>query len=368
MARNALHTRIMLNALPSSWRSRVAMRVVDGLPADHLQTKPILGLKAMYQLHHGKSPQEVFYLNNKKFQETVPLSKLTKASVVIGFDTSSWILANRAKEINKPFILDQSTAHPLSKELVLRRVINQFPKWQDKFEPRFPYLLEAEAQEHQLASKIVVASTFTKQTLISQGVAADKITVNPYGVDVKTFHPAHATRAKQAMRFLYLGSVSAMKGVPLLVKAWQTLDYKDSELWLVGSISDQERHLIPPLPGLKVLGKYPHSELPELLRQCDVLVFPSYTDGFGLVLLEALASGLPIITTEATGGPDIIENDKEGFIVQSGRLDELCCAMKFFMENPERLREMSVAARCCAERFTWDAYGDRWSKFLEEYV
>jgi starch synthase len=159
-----------------------------------------------------------------------------------------------------------------------------------------------------------------------------------------------------------------MKGVPLLLEAWQALGEEGSELWLAGSITDRERSLIPPLPGLKILGKRPHSELPDLLRQCDVLVFPSYSDGFGLVLLEALASGLPIITTEASGGPDVIRDGEEGFIVQSGNLKELCRAMKFFVDNPDRLPEMAVAARRCAERFTWDAYGDRWNKLLEEYV
>src|SRR5205085_12517328 len=113
------------------------------------------------------------------------------------------------------------------------------------------------------------------------------------------------------------------KGIPLLIEAWKALALKGSELWLVGPIGERERKLIPELPGLCVKGKYPFEELPDLMRQCDVLVFPSYCDGFALVLLEALASGMPIISTEATAAPDLIEDGVEGFLIQSGDLDAL---------------------------------------------
>ena len=103
------------------------------------------------------------------------------------------------------------------------------------------------------------------------------------------------------------------------------------------------------------------------MRQCDVLVFPSYCDGFALVLLEALASGMPIISTEATAAPDLIEEGVEGFLIQSGDLDALRQAMKFCADNPDKIKVMGEAARRCAERFSWDSYGDRWQQILKEF-
>jgi glycosyltransferase involved in cell wall biosynthesis len=108
--------------------------------------------------------------------------------------------------------------------------------------------------------------------------------------------------------------------------------------------------------------------LPELLRQCDVLVFPSYCEGFALVLLEALASGMPIITTEATAGPDLIEDGVEGRIVPSGDVDALCAAMQSMALETDELESMSQAARRTAERFSWDAYGDRWQQILRDFA
>jgi starch synthase len=114
-----------------------------------------------------------------------------------------------------------------------------------------------------------------------------------------------------------------------------------------------------------VLGKCPFEDLPELLRKCDVLVFPSYCEGFALVLLEALASGMPIITTDATAGPDLIDQGSEGFLIPSGNLEALRESMKYFVDHPEKLHEMSIAARRRAEDFSWDSYGDRWQQILK---
>jgi alpha-maltose-1-phosphate synthase len=359
---------VIETCLPYSWRRRLGNRIVYDVPAKRVRRKPFIGLKAVYQLRRGRSSQLVFHETNGEFQKKIKNSTLKKASAVIGFDTASWILARRAQEMGKPFFLDRSTSHPVVNDSVLQSVVRRFPEWQPDFEARISQVLHSESQEHHLATRIIAASSFTKRTLISQGIAADKIVVNPYGVDTRKFHPASRRRAERPLRFLFLGSVSARKGIPLLIEAWRSLNLKGCELWIVGPITPQASSLIPSLPGLKVFGKYPHEELPGLLRQCDVLVFPSYCDGFGLVLLEALASGLPVITTEATAGPDLIQNGVEGLIIQSGDLDELCRSIKYFADDPAKLQGMSEAARRCAEKFTWDAYGDRWNHLLEEFI
>jgi glycosyltransferase involved in cell wall biosynthesis len=189
--------------------------------------------------------------------------------------------------------------------------------------------------------------------------------VNPYGVDLQLFHPPAKRSDGKPLRFLFLGAISARKGVPLLLDAWRKIAAPEAELWLVGPITTHERTLIPPLPRLKVLGPYPHRDLPKLLKQCDVLVFPSYCEGFALVLLEALASGMPIITTDATAGPDLITDGLEGRIIPTGDLDALCEAMEQFVRQPDKAHSMSGAARRCAERFSWDSYGDRWRDILQ---
>ena len=361
-------TRALNGSIPMTWRKRIANRIIPDVPAKYLRTMATVEWKALNQINNGASSQKVLHKRNQAFQERIPTSSIQNASAIIGFDTSSWIIAKRSQELGKPFFLDQSIAHPLINQSTSQEVARRFPSWRGTLESRLPEVLACENQEYKLATKIVTASSYTRQTLISQGIAADKILVNPYGVDLRIFRPPLEPRTRQPLRFLFLGAVSARKGVPLLIEAWRALALKDSELWLVGPITNREQSVIPILPGLKVMGKYPYEDLPALLRQCDVLVFPSYCEGFGLVLLEALASGMPIITTEATAGPDLIENGREGLLIPSGNLEALCEAIKYFVENESELDSMSEAARLCAERFSWDSYGDRWQKILQEYA
>lgn len=366
LATNGLVGQVINNYAPPEWRRKIANRVVRGVPARSLRTMPVIEWKALKRLRDGESPQRVFHERNRAFQKMIPDASLQKSTSVIGFDTSSWLLAERAEKIGKPYFLDQSISHPLVNQEIMEGVARRFPDWGAEIETRLPEVLACERREYALATRIVAASSFSRQTLISQGVPADKIIVNSYGVDLNLFHPPTAPRTRKPVRFLFLGLLSARKGVPLLVEAWRKLNMKDAELLLVGPATERERALIPELPGLKFLGKRPHQELPELLRQCDVLVFPSYCEGFALVLLEALASGMPIITTEATAGPDLIQDGTEGRLIPAGDLDALTSAMQDLASDPDKLERMSQAARLTAEKFSWDAYGDRWQQILRD--
>jgi glycosyltransferase involved in cell wall biosynthesis len=368
LSADGLWARLSERWLPLPWRRRIANRIVHGVAPEQLRTMPVTELGALARIRRQESPQRVFHERNRHFQERVPTSALRRASAVIGFDTSSWILAERARRLGTPFLLDRSISHPMANAAIMREVAERYPAWRRGIETRLPEVLACEEREHELATTIVAASSFTKRTLVDNGVPAGRIVVNPYGVDLRLFHPPASPRAPGPLRFLFLGAVTARKGAPLLVDAWRRLALDDAELWMVGSITASDRALVPELPGLKVLGQFPHRELPDLLRQCDVLVFPSYCEGFALVLLEALASGLPIITTDATAGPDLIADGTEGRIVPAGDLDRLGEAMRGMARARASLPAMSAAARHCAERYSWDGYGDRWQTILREHT
>jgi starch synthase len=288
--------------------------------------------------------------------------------VVIGFDTSSWLLGERAVALGRRFILDRSIGHPLSFERLVPALRQRFPEWIENFHPRLPDLLRAEEAEHRQADRIVVPSSFTRETLIENGVPAEKITVIPFGVDLRAFRSGLRPDTSRPVRFIFLGSLGVRKGVPLVLEAWRSLAPLGAELWLAGTVTEKHAGLIPKLKGLKQIGKVPHNELPVLLSQCDVLVFPSYFEGLAQVQLEALAAGLPIIATEASGATDLITDGREGYIVPVGDAEALREAMLSFIKSPGDLATMSPAARLCAERYSWDAYGDRWMGLLEQVV
>jgi alpha-maltose-1-phosphate synthase len=351
--------------LPERWRRRLSNRRISGLPASRLHCRPMGELMALWELARGGDSQEVVHRRNERFQQSIPNRALSGAKAVIGFDTSSWVLVERCAKVGVPLLLDQSIGHPDSKLEIYERVKRRFPAWGEGVETRRPAVREAEEKEHQGASLVIAASSFTRRTLIENGVQPNKIRVNPYGVDCTKFSVGERSKARP-FRFVFVGSINARKGVPLLLDAWRQLHALGAELWLVGPASRRVLQLIPDLPGLRYVGAVPHIELPGILKECDVFVFPSYFEGFGLVILEAMACGLPIVTTTATAGPDIITQGQEGWIMEPDNLERLVAIMRDCMANRATLPEMGQRARATAERFSWVSYGNRWIEILEE--
>ena len=344
-------------------------RTVADVPADKIRTVPSLELIATLRLRLGGEPQVVMHSRNEQFQRAIAQNDIDASDVVIGFDTSSNILVERAAKAGRPLIVDQTIAHPRSKHRVYEEIKKQFPNWADDLEVRAETVGAAEELEHREATKIVVASSFTKRTLVENGVVESKIVLNPYGVDLERFSIQRQSNGARPFRFLFTGLVCARKGVPLLLEAWKQLNPKNAELWIVGPLTPTaSRECRSSSSSVKIIGKVPNAELASIMSQSDVFVFPSYFEGFGLVLLEAMAAGLPVLTTTATAAPDIVTQELDGFVIEPGNLDALVNKMEFCLKNRERLAEMGRAAHKTAERFSWDAYGDRWQRILAKFA
>ena len=344
--------------LPRSLRRQITNRRVKELPPDKISTYPALELIAWLRIHSGADQQRVMHWRNGAFQRRIPDSHLIAADFVLGFDTSSWILADRCRKLNVPFGLNQTTPHPQTKVHAFEALKGQFPDWAASVEERHSYVLAAEHEEYRLADIIHVANSFTKASLVNNGVPESKLWLNTYGADCTTFQPRE-DRREHPLRFVFVGAVTGTKGVPLLLEAWKALQPVNAELWLVGKIGKRIERLIPSLNGLQILGAVAHQRLPEILRACDVFILPSYYEGFAIVILEAMASGLPVITTTATAGPDIITEGREGWIFDPGDLDALIEKMRLCLKDVNAVRLMRAAARTTAEQHSWSRYTSR---------
>ncbi|MFL6212862.1 MAG: glycosyltransferase family 4 protein [Blastocatellia bacterium] len=351
------------HALPSGWQKRVDNRRIDGLPTHQLHCHLLGELWALLRLRRGGDPQAVIHQRNARFQRAIPDSAIASAQAVIGFDTSSWILAERCAYYGVPLILVQTTWHPDAKVTVYEQVKRRFPGWVAGIQERSKQVRAAEAREHADAKLIVVASSYTRQSLINNGVSAAKICVNPYGVDCSRFSMGDHDPSRK-LRFVFIGAINAFKGVPILLEAWQQLATQQAELWLVGHAPFDTLRRLPRLPGLRYIGMLPRAELSSVLRQCDVLVFPSYYEGFGKVILEAMACGLPVLTTTATAGQDILSQGQDGWIIEPDSVEQLIETMSACLSNRKMIRKMGECARTTAERFTWAEYGRRWIEIL----
>jgi len=294
----------------------------------------------------------------------IPDRALREADIVIGFDTSSWILIERCKQLGTKFMLDVSIAHPASKLKVYESIAANYPSWGITLKNKPQYLIDLEQQELEQADAIVVASSFSKQTLIDNGIVADGVSVNPYGVESGAFFPA-IKKHQPVINFVFVGLVDARKGLPLLLDVWKRLHPTDATLSLIGPINEEVKQLVQrEYPSVIIKGKVPFAELKQLLPKYDVLVFPSYFEGFGLVVLEAMAAGLPVITTYATCGPDLIAQEVDGVVVNTGNGEQLSKAIQSFIDSRYNLGVMGKRAREKALHYTWNSYGERWKDLL----
>ncbi|PSR17666.1 glycosyl transferase family 1 [filamentous cyanobacterium CCP3] len=243
-----------------------------------------------------------------------------------------------------------------------------FPKFalslQAVHEPQWK--LDRKDQEVDLADHIFVPSSMTRQSLLDAGIAPERISVIPYGAPVDYFKPK--PKPDRTFRALFVGRVGPRKGVHYLLEAWKKLQLYDAELKLVGVNEfptgwlESHRDHIHYLPGV------PHATLGQHYCSASVLVFPSLVEGFGLVQLEAMACGVPIITTPNAAGPDIITDGVEGFIISIRDSEAIQERLEWCYQHPNELTEMGLAARRKAENLTWSVYQQTLAAKIKELL
>ncbi|NEO28566.1 MAG: glycosyltransferase family 4 protein, partial [Kamptonema sp. SIO4C4] len=220
-----------------------------------------------------------------------------------------------------------------------------------------PAKLQRKDQEIALADHIIVPSTVVQESLLKVGVSADKISVIPFGSPHDYFHPH--PKPDSTFRALFVGRVGPRKGVHYLLQAWQSLNLPDAELVLVGFNEFPEGWLSPYQECFRYIPSVPHQSLNPYYSAASVLVFPSLVEGLALVLLEAMACGIPVITTANAGGTDIVTDGVDGFIIPIRDLAALQEKLLWCHQHPQELAEMGQAARYKAEQLTWGLYRQR---------
>jgi glycosyltransferase involved in cell wall biosynthesis len=209
------------------------------------------------------------------------------------------------------------------------------------------------------ANLVTVASSFTQRTLEQAPDFTGTVVRIPYGaprLDVSAPERIRSARTEK-LRVLFVGSLGQRKGLSYLFDAVRKLG-SAVELTVIGSrpltpcpALDQE------LARVRWIASCSHREVLAEMAANDVFVFPSLFEGFGLVLLEAMAMGLPIITTPHTAGPDLITDGVEGFIVPIRSSQAITERLERLRLDPELRVAMSEQARVRARQFTWENYG-----------
>jgi alpha-maltose-1-phosphate synthase len=211
--------------------------------------------------------------------------------------------------------------------------------------------------ERELADMMVVPSDYAIRCLLENGVSAEKILKIPYGVDHRRFSPERVLRTDdRPFRVLFVGTITQHKGVRYLLEAWRRLDLRNAELVLIGEPDHGGCEILREFQGLyEWPGSVPKYAVDECFKSVDVLVLPSLSDSWGLVVTEAMACGIPVIVTTNTGAP--VRDEVDGFVVAPADSAELAERILFLYEHASIRKEMGVRAREHVVRaYTWEHY------------
>jgi glycosyltransferase involved in cell wall biosynthesis len=187
-----------------------------------------------------------------------------------------------------------------------------------------PWMIARERREYALADRIVVLSSFARDSFRRRGVPADKVLCLPLGVDVRAFRPgqgaldARAARVRSGapLRCLYVGTLSLRKGLWDLEAALALAPDLPLEVRLVGTVTPEARAILARMDArVTHRDAVPQHDLPAEYAAADVFLFPTLEDGFGLVLAQAQAAGLPILCTTNCAGPDLIADGRNGWVL-----------------------------------------------------
>jgi glycosyltransferase involved in cell wall biosynthesis len=261
-------------------------------------------------------------------------------------------------------VLDVASLNYRTLEEIWRREVRRWPGAIDGAphqEP--PWKRRRKDAELGLATRVSVASAFTRASLERAGVAAP-VAVTPYGFPVELF-PARTTRPSGPFTVLAVGAQSLTKGTPDLLEAWKRAAIPGGQLHLIGAMRLAKSFLDGYAGLFHHAAHVPRSELAARYASADLLAFPTLADGFGLVMQEAMCCGTPVVTTSCGGGPECITDGRDGWLVPAGDVDALAERLRACAAERDRLFEVGQAARARAERWTWREAGASLARALE---
>ncbi len=217
--------------------------------------------------------------------------------------------------------------------------------------------LEVKDEELRLADKIIVASQFTARTLQEFPGQLAPVETIPYGFPpINSQRRYNPIKKKGPLKLLFVGKLGQQKGVADLFAAVEGLR-SHVTLTVVGhKASENCRPLNEALAKHRWIPSLPHAEILQLMREHEVLIFPSLFDGFGLVITEAMAQGTPVIATDRTAGPDLITHGHNGWLVEAASTQALQAAIEELLIHPELIAEAGRGAMETAGLRPWALY------------
>jgi glycosyltransferase involved in cell wall biosynthesis len=339
---------------------RLVGRVPSGIPPELITDFPLFGARsAIRRLRVEDVVEETSHAvwAGSRFSELVASRGFHNAAGLYAYSGDALEQMREAKRQGMWTVVEQMIAPRTVVETILADEMGRFPEWAGPpgKNPHAAIFAARERAEWALADCIVCPSHFVRDHVVAEGVPAERCVVVPYGVDARD-RSGNAPRAPGPLRVLTIGEIGLRKGSPYVLQAAERLG-TSVRMRMAGS------DRLPPLlrnrlaRSIELRGIVPRAMIDEEYQWADVFLLPSLCEGSATVIYEALASGLPVITTYSAGS--VVRDGVEGLIVPERDPQAIVDAVQFLAKNEHARAAMSANARITAGLHTVDKYGAR---------
>ncbi|MBN1490237.1 MAG: glycosyltransferase family 4 protein [Phycisphaerae bacterium] len=339
-------------------------RCLDGLDARVIR-QPLFELPEVMcraAMGNGRLVRDLILQRDALFDRWVAstLSARGGADTFWGFQGSCCQSLTAARRVGLTAVVELATGHAPAAEAILGRERQRHPEWADSLSnDAFPRWYGRRLDDEVIrADYCVVASTFTRQTLERSGVEDARILTLPLGADLRRFTFSRRS-STGPFQILFVGGVGQRKGIKYLLDAYDRIRGNGIRLVVVGPLVGSGRAFRARMRGVEYVGRADQAAVVDHMRKSHVLVLPSLFEGFGLVIPEAMATGMPVIASTHSAAPDILREGRDGFVLAPDDVDGLAEALTRLATHRRDAVAMGAEAATRAAEFGWDRHTER---------
>ena len=307
-------------------------------------------------------------LNKKNIDKLVCnfLEKNDNADVLLGLAGVSLNSAKNFLKNDKIFVCERTSTHISYQNEIMIEENKKYGKF--KKSEIHSWFIENELKEYEMADVILVPSNFVKKSFDKKNI--NKVKVIELGANIDNFFPIPgAIKSEKYFDILFIGQKTLRKGLQYLIEAFQNFKHPHKRLHIIGSDTNDKEFFRKKLKqeNIKVYGHIPQLQLNGIINKCHVFVLPSIEDGFGIVALQAAATGCPAIVSENTGALDFVVKNKAGIVVPIRDSNAIKNSLELLADDRILLDELSNNAIEGTKKNTWSHYVDKLDTFLSKF-
>lgn len=358
-----------LAALPGGLGARLnrelGRRAIAILPPARIETRPFWEIVRTLADKGGLGAKQVDRIwDHLSRQFTVAagqrLNSTTTAIYAYEYTALEAFIAADALGIGK--VLDFPSLNSRAYQELQRVQKSDYPELAEPLDAYFEALFETRQArrdaEMRAADVIITNSSVTRASHIAGGADPARTFAVPYGAPPVAEGSLRAGPARgRPLQVIWAGTFSIRKGAHLFVDAWRRLNADARiEAHIFGAVTLPEKMWQPVPGGMTFHGSVVQSTLFAAYAAADVLIFPTLSDGFGMVITEAFSRGLPVITTDQAGASDFVRHGENGLVIPAGDPEAIADALQWCLDNRGKVAAMSSAATETARNWQWSNY------------